>query len=54
MNLLPGEITDDGRYSLETVRCLGACGISPVVECGTEIHGRVKASKLMEILEAYR
>jgi NADH:ubiquinone oxidoreductase subunit E len=54
MHLLPDEITKDGLYSLETVRCLGACGISPVVSTGTEIHGRVKASKIMEILEPYR
>ncbi|HEX7475906.1 MAG TPA: NAD(P)H-dependent oxidoreductase subunit E [Dehalococcoidales bacterium] len=54
MHLLPDEITEDGLYSLETVRCLGACGISPVVSAGTEIHGRVKASKIMEILESYR
>jgi NADH:ubiquinone oxidoreductase subunit E len=54
MHLLPGEVTADGRFSLEMVRCLGACGISPVVGTGTDIHGRVKPSQLMEILEAYK
>jgi NADH:ubiquinone oxidoreductase subunit E len=53
MNLLPDHITPDGRFSLEVVRCLGACGLSPVMAINTDIHGRVKASKLSEILNAY-
>jgi NADH:ubiquinone oxidoreductase subunit E len=53
MNLLPDHITPDGKFSLEVVRCLGACGLSPVMSVGTDIHGRVKASKLTEILNAY-
>jgi NADH:ubiquinone oxidoreductase subunit E len=53
MNLLPDHITPDGKFSLEVVRCLGACGLSPVMSIGTDIHGRVKASKLTEILNAY-
>lgn len=53
MNLLPDQITPDGKFSLEVVRCLGACGLSPVMSVGTDIHGRVKASKLVEILNAY-
>jgi NADH:ubiquinone oxidoreductase subunit E len=53
MNLLPDHITPDGRFSLEVVRCLGACGLSPVMAVGTDIHGRVKASKISEILSAY-
>jgi|WetSurMetagenome_2_1015567.scaffolds.fasta_scaffold614764_1 NADH:ubiquinone oxidoreductase subunit E len=53
INLLPDHITPDGLFSLEVVRCLGACGLSPVMAVGTDIHGRVKASKLSEILSAY-
>ena len=52
-NLEPGGITPDGRFSLEIVRCLGACGLSPVMAVGAEIHGRVKPSKLNEILDSY-
>jgi NADH:ubiquinone oxidoreductase subunit E len=40
-NLEPGGITPDGRFSLEIVRCLGACGLSPVMAVGADIHGRV-------------
>jgi NADH:ubiquinone oxidoreductase subunit E len=53
VNLLPEHITPDGKFSLEVVRCLGACGLSPVMAIGTDIHGRVKASKVTEILNAY-
>jgi NADH:ubiquinone oxidoreductase subunit E len=52
-NLEPGGITPDGRFSLEIVRCLGACGLSPVMAVGADIHGRVKPSKLNEILDSY-
>lgn len=52
-NLKPGDITPDDKFSLELVRCLGACGISPVMAVGTDIHGRVKASKLNDTLNSY-
>jgi NADH:ubiquinone oxidoreductase subunit E len=52
-NLEPGGITPDGRFSLEIVRCLGACGLSPVMAVGTDIHGRVKPGKINEILDSY-
>jgi len=51
--LEPGGITEDGRFSLEIVRCLGACGLSPVIAVGNNIHGRIKTSKLDDILNAY-
>ena len=52
--LEPGGITSDSRFSLETVRCLGACGLSPVMAIGGDVHGKVKASKLSDILGSYK
>lgn len=52
--LKPKGITPDGLFSLETVRCLGACGLSPVLSVNGEIHGRVKANELEDILHAYK
>jgi NADH:ubiquinone oxidoreductase subunit E len=52
-NLEPGNITPDGRFSLEIVRCLGACGLSPVMAVGANIHARVRPGKLNEILDSY-
>jgi NADH:ubiquinone oxidoreductase subunit E len=52
--LEPGGITSDGRFSLETVRCLGCCGLSPVMAIGEDVHRKVKPGQLKDILNSYR
>ena len=49
-----GGTTEDRRYSLEVVRCIGACGLAPAMTVGEDVFGRVKNTKLGEILEKYR
>jgi NADH:ubiquinone oxidoreductase subunit E len=49
-----GGITIDGSFSLEIVRCLGCCGLSPVMGVGTDVHRKVRSSQLKDILSAYR
>ena len=53
-NLESGETTSDGKFSLETVRCLGCCGLSPVIAIREDVHRKVKPSQLKEILSSYR
>jgi NADH:ubiquinone oxidoreductase subunit E len=48
-----GGTTEDRRFSLEVVRCIGACGLSPAMTVGEDVFGRVKNTKLGEILEKY-
>jgi NADH:ubiquinone oxidoreductase subunit E len=48
-----GETTPDRMFTLETVRCLGACGLGPVVVVDEDVHGRVKPGKVKEILSQY-
>jgi NADH:ubiquinone oxidoreductase subunit E len=48
-----GETTPDRMFTLETVRCLGACGLGPVVVVDDDVHGRVKPGKVKEILSQY-
>lgn len=48
-----GETTPDRMFTLETVRCLGACGLGPVVVVDEDVHGRVKPGKVKEILNQY-
>jgi NADH:ubiquinone oxidoreductase subunit E len=48
-----GETTPDRMFTLETVRCLGACGLGPVVVVNEDVHGRVKPAKVKEILAQY-
>jgi len=48
-----GETTQDRKFSLEAVRCLGACGLAPVVVVDQDIHGIVSPDKIIGILEHY-
>ena len=48
-----GETTDDRRFSLEAVRCLGACGLAPVMVVDKDTHGDVKSDKVISIIEKY-
>lgn len=49
----PGECTEDRLFSLETVRCLGACGLAPVVVIDEDTHGQIKPAKLEALLAQY-
>lgn len=49
----PGETTEDRRFSLETVRCLGACGLAPVTMVDDNTYRQMKTSRVSEILERY-
>jgi NADH-quinone oxidoreductase E subunit len=49
-----GETTPDRLFSLGVGRCFGACGMAPVLMVNDDLHQRVKATKIGEILEAYR
>ena len=48
------EITEDGMFSLKDVRCIGACGLAPVVMVDDRVFGRVKEEDIDEILNTYR
>ncbi len=48
-----GETTEDRRFSLEAVRCLGACGLAPVIVVNDDTHGDVSADKIMDVLGRY-
>jgi NADH:ubiquinone oxidoreductase subunit E len=54
LGISEGETTADRMFSLESVRCLGACGLGPVVVVDDEVHGRVKPGKIGEILNQYK
>lgn len=50
----PGGCTEDRRFSLETVRCLGACGLAPVIVVDDNTHGQMKPAKLESVLALYK
>ena len=49
-----GEVTEDKKFSLETVRCLGACGLAPVMVIDDETFGAMTTKKVPDIIEQYR
>ena len=53
LNLPVGSTTSDGKYSLEATRCLGACGLAPVMTVNGEVYGSLKKSDVKTILEKY-
>jgi NADH:ubiquinone oxidoreductase subunit E len=53
LKIEPGETTQDRLFSLETVRCLGACGLAPVVVVDEDTHRQMKPSKVLGVLGAY-
>lgn len=48
-----GDTTGDGKFSMEVVRCLGACGLGPVMMVGEDVHARLKPDRLPAILQKY-
>ena len=46
--------TDDGMFTFETVACLGACGLAPVVVIDEEVHGAMNREKTIELLKKYK
>lgn len=49
----PGETTPDGKYSFEATRCIGACGLAPVLTINGEVYGRLTVADIPKILKEY-
>ncbi|MCE5243199.1 MAG: NADH-quinone oxidoreductase subunit NuoE [Syntrophobacteraceae bacterium] len=54
LGVAPGETTGDGKYTLETVACIGACALAPAMVVNKQTYGRMKAERVTEILNANR
>ncbi|MCK4638555.1 MAG: NAD(P)H-dependent oxidoreductase subunit E, partial [Bacteroidales bacterium] len=53
IGISPGETTDDMRFDLGRVACLGCCALAPVVMIDNKIHSRMSVIKLKELLNKY-
>ena len=51
LNIKPGEITPDGKFSLSVVECLGACELAPIAQCNKKYEGFLSKKKIDEIIE---
>ncbi|MGM0501767.1 MAG: NAD(P)H-dependent oxidoreductase subunit E [Bacillota bacterium] len=54
LEIEPGQVTADGQFSLETARCVGACGMAPVILINGEAHGKVRVEEVPKILAEYK
>lgn len=49
-----GETTVDNKFTIDTLRCVGACGLAPVVTINNKVYGNVKKDDVKKILDEYR
>lgn len=54
LNIEEGQTTEDGLFTLETIRCYGCCGLAPVISINGEIHGKMDKKKMLDILNEYK
>ena len=51
LNIKAGQTTEDGMFTLDTSRCIGACGLAPVFTVGDEVYGKANADVALEVIE---
>ena len=49
-----GKTTEDGMFSLDTTRCVGACGLAPVFTVNNEVYGKATVKKIDEVLDSLK
>ncbi len=54
LNIEPEECTEDGKFSLTACRCIGACGLAPVLTVNDDVYGRLNADDVDGILNKYQ
>lgn len=54
MDIEVGETTKDMKFSLEVVRCMGACGLAPAIKVNDKVYKQVNPNKLQQILKQYK
>lgn len=53
LGIVAGECTPDGKFSLDACRCIGACGLAPVITVNDDVYGRLTVNELDAILAKY-
>ena len=54
LNIKCGETTEDGLFTLDGLRCIGACGIAPAISINGKVYPKVQLSEVAKIVEEYR
>ena len=53
LDIKAGDTTSDGKFTLETVNCLGCCALGPVIEIDGQYHGRLSSANIAKMLSSY-
>ena len=53
LEIKAGQVSADGKFSIESLRCVGACGLAPVVTINSKVYGKVKVSQVRDIIERF-
>jgi len=54
LDLKEGETSEDGLFTLDATRCLGACGLAPIMMINDDVYGRLKPEDIKGIIDKYR
>ena len=54
LKIKPGQTTDDGMFTLDALRCIGACGIAPAVSINGTVYPKMTAAQVTEVIDKYR
>ena len=54
LNIKPGETSEDGLFTLDALRCIGACGIAPAITINGKVYPKVAVNQVPGIVEEYR
>ena len=54
LGIKAGGITPDGKFSIDACRCIGACGLAPVMTINEDVYGRLTAGQVAGILDSYK
>ncbi len=54
LGIKAGETTEDGKFTIEATRCIGACGLAPVMSVNQDVHGRLTNEEVLKIIEKYK
>ena len=53
LKIKPGETTEDGLFTLDALRCIGACGIAPAVQINGQVYPKMSVDKVAPLIQQY-
>ena len=54
LGIKDGQCTPDGKFSIDSTRCVGACGLAPVISINGDVYGKMTEDRVVPILDTYR